>query len=194
MLLWITAFVMDYVDVRRAALAKKGHPAPIDPMPLIQAEVNKRAEAIEAVYVVLYDNVKRINESINDLRPKPTAEPTLKQRVIAVCDDLKPFLAQYNSTPEPSPRSPEEEGFDWSVRRSIFQSDWRSKMGADFRLNFCARIPPLIDEIEVRCQLPHESLQALHKLLKTSTSSECTPDAVDRLRSELWVIADRMNN
>lgn len=96
----LAALILDYVTIRRAALGP--HPASVDPSPLVQAEEKARAQAIEAVYNVLYDNIGRINQSLNDLAPKQTAEPPLKQRTTELANDLFALLkAQGPQPPEP---------------------------------------------------------------------------------------------
>jgi hypothetical protein len=104
-LLWLLALVMDYVAVRRAAFAtpENNSTAPPDFTPvtqMIQVEEKKRADAIEAVFKELWNQVGKINQSINDLRPKP--EPPLKQRTTQLANELFTLLNQQG----PKPRNP----------------------------------------------------------------------------------------
>lgn len=95
LLLWLIALAMDYVGVRRAALAKPIGDAsastPTDYATLIQTEKVERDRAIgDAIFAVNQNvnaHVGRINKILNDLTTKPP-EPTLKQEIINLHDPL----------------------------------------------------------------------------------------------------------
>ena len=127
----LVALILDYVAIRRAALIL--HPPPINPVPLIEAEEEARARAIEAVYKVLYDNIGRINQSLNDLAPKPMAESPLKQRTTELANDLFALLSKQGPQPpglfslpladrntEAKQRQAMNAYFDWQ-RRTYYQ-------------------------------------------------------------------------
>ena len=85
-------------DVRHLRSPLSG-PAPIDPIPLVDAERKERIRAIENLSQNHYAAVQRIEQSIRDITvnlkdetaavaPKPAIEPTLKQRAIDVANEL----------------------------------------------------------------------------------------------------------
>lgn len=75
-----------------------GLPVGSDIKALVKAEEETRGQAIESLHKQMYDNIKRIDQSIRDLIPKP--QPPLKDRTKQLADDLFSLLKQLG--PEPA--------------------------------------------------------------------------------------------
>lgn len=196
-LLWVTALAMDYIAVRRAALKPAKNYSPIDPNPLVKAEGEIRARAIEEIYARFDPAVQRIEKSIRDLDQKliaaslPKPIPSPKERAIALCDELKGFISKWGPLPEVA-TNPGEDNQAWFARRILEHDKWRSTMAAEFRLTFSSRTRTLSDEIKIISRLPSSQFDQLDQAIKEAEAS-CDSEKVSTIRSELWNLAIKMN-
>jgi hypothetical protein len=92
--LWV---VMDYLDVRRAALSKSVTTPNIDA--LIETERQETKRVTDAINWAMNNHIEKINERLNSLTPKPALEPTLKERTMQLANDLLAMLKEQG--PEP---------------------------------------------------------------------------------------------
>ena len=117
-LMWFVALAMDYIVVRRAAMAK---PSGLDPQPLVAVEKEERIKAVDGVYQILNPFIQRTQEAIHNLTSLPVEKP-LKQRTTELAHELLELLKKQG----PKPTNPlsakvgcEEHGkvfdayFDW---------------------------------------------------------------------------------
>jgi hypothetical protein len=149
LLLWVTALVMDYIAVRRAAIAKPNQPASIDPTPLVEAEKKERIRAVESLAKDHSAAVTRIEQSIRDLNvnlrdhiaavvPKPIAEPTLKKRTTDLANELFALLKK-EGPPPPNPLS-QKGGIDEQKRAMKTYFDWQNSTYYQYMAFFRDRV------------------------------------------------------
>jgi hypothetical protein len=145
-LMWLTLFVMDYLTIRHSVLRGQQKSAELpdvpDPRALIETEREDRDQAIEAVYKVLHANVARINQSLNDLAPKPIPELSLKQRTMQLTNELFALLnKQGPQPPEPLSLSPSErntEAKQTQAMKAYF--DWQCSIYYQYMAFFRDRV------------------------------------------------------
>jgi hypothetical protein len=116
--------------------------------------------------------------------------PTLRVKVISLCDELRCFLSKYGPIPSVA-RSANEESDEYVSRKWDVEDTWKSKMAADFRLNFEGRIETLRDEIQVVSGLRSYRIDTL---MANAQTRSCNPDIVDNIRTELWTLAGSMTS
>lgn len=180
-LLWLTAFVMDYIAVRRAALAKPI--AQIDPLPLIRAEEAERKRAVEGVAKDHCAYVQRTDQAILDLQSRPI-EPTLKQRTIELANGLFELLRQQG----PEPPDPLTERGTESQQRNLY-FDWKKTIYYKYMAHFRNRV----------LQVDYE-LAALHILTKLEDDEldppkiKCDTLNVKKIAEALHLVGTQMSN
>jgi len=122
-LLWFVTFVLDYLDVRRSALADPSSNFTTRYGVFLDVERSQRTQDIEAVYRKLNAEVQRINEFINDLRPKPAPEQTLKQRTAQLANDLFALVNKFGPEP-PNPLAGKTESEQQKRMKDLFS--WKN--------------------------------------------------------------------
>jgi hypothetical protein len=155
-LMWLGLFVVDYIAIRRTALAKI--PAPIDPAPLVAAEKAERVQAvrnereerinaIDSISKIHCDAVLRIEKSIRDLTPKP--EPSLKERTVQLANEL--FALRSRLGPEPPHALSNRTGTE-AEQRSTFSNffDWHRDVYYNYMAYFRDRVVQVDYELASR--------------------------------------------
>ncbi len=195
-LLWIITFVLDYREIRRAALAES--PAVdfdgllvierVERDRIIAAERAERDRLIDCVNHKVDTWIQRINETLNSLTPKSTPEPTLKQKAIQLYDRLGAFEQEYEKK-HGMQQDRDESGEDFVVRQlkeGIHQS---IQMAADFRIQFEKEMRSLDDHIQVNSEGSQSLTIDIDQAART-----CTVKKIKEMRERLWECARTMTN
>ncbi|MGC2474866.1 MAG: hypothetical protein WA485_11060, partial [Candidatus Sulfotelmatobacter sp.] len=120
---------------------------------------------------------------VSELRSALSQPPTPRAKLISLCDDLKCFLARYGPI-QVVERNANEKLDDYVQRKWQEEDIWKSKMAADFRLNFAVRVKTMRDEIELSYGLTSSRLDIV---IESAQSALCEPSTVEQVRSELWL-------
>jgi hypothetical protein len=135
---------------------------------------------------------KKYSEAANKVLELQTAlsqPPTPRLKVISLCDGLRSFLSKYGPIPCVT-RNVNEQLDDYFQRKFGEEDTWKSKMAADFRLNFGnGRIEKLCDEVQLSSDL---TSSRINTLIASAESPLCDPDTVENIRVELWTLAGKM--
>jgi len=117
--------------------------------------------------------------------------PTPRSKVISLCDSLRSFLSKYGPIPCVT-RNANEQLDDYFQRKCREEDTWKSRMAADFRLNFEeGRIEKLCDEIQLVSGL---TSSRINTLILSARSPLCDPNTVENIRTELWTLAGGMTS
>jgi hypothetical protein len=196
-LLWLTIFVVDYFQIRHAALMKS--PA-VDVEALLAAirterdrsiaeERTERDRLIDCANHKIDTWVERTNEALNRLTSKPTPElapePTLKQRTMQLHDRLRVFAQEYEKRADIQ-QERDESNDDFVVRRLKDAMQESVQMSADFRIQFQNDMRTLNDQIELRSGLPFLAATI------AQAARACNPKSIEGMREQLWECARTM--
>lgn len=130
----------------------------------------------------------RVQNELDDLKKSDTS---LRARTIAMCDELKEFLAECGPKPEVDPRKVGEDPEGYLSRTWHLQQDFSARMGAKFRLRFNGSARRLTDEIYTRLNCFSEL--PLTQALVKAESQQCEPKDVQELLQQLWNLALRLD-
>lgn len=114
---------------------------------LVQAEAKARAGDIASVYKTLWENVAKINRSLDHLAHKP--EPTLKQRTTQLANELFALLQKLGPEP-PDPLSLPPSERNTVAKQLLAQnaySDWQRSAYYNYRAHFRNRVIQIDDEL-----------------------------------------------
>ena len=109
----------------------------------VAAEAKTRASAVDSISLQLTEAVRRLDDSIQALKPTPTTPQTDYDIAISLRDDVQRFLDELSQQPEPDFRLPH----DAFNQRLNELGAFERKLSHGFQLRFTARLETLVHRL-----------------------------------------------